>query len=127
MDLVQLFAYVSKWANPHFAWVSPLVNSKKRLFSNKHKKVIANNGTNKGASEMKLCSHVGETPFFIPMTVSRIFPQKWVSPLGPNRLYTLKIILNVNTQFWKKNILQSSTLTHLCCFKSQEFNFLLLI
>ena len=37
--------YVSKLANPHFAWVSPLVNFKKRLFSNKDKKVIANNGT----------------------------------------------------------------------------------
>ena len=24
IDLVQLFAYVSKWANSHFAWVCPL-------------------------------------------------------------------------------------------------------
>ena len=45
MDLVFLFAYVSKWANPHFAWVSPLENFKKRLFFNKHKEVIAKNGT----------------------------------------------------------------------------------
>ena len=66
---------MSKWANPHFVLVSPHVNFKKRLFSNKHKEVVANNGTNKGASETKLCSHVGETPFFIPMLVSG-FPQK---------------------------------------------------
>ena len=61
---------MSKWANPHFAWFSPLVNFKKRIFSNKHKEVIANNGTNKGASETKLCSHVGGTPLFIPMLFS---------------------------------------------------------
>ena len=52
------FAYGSKWANLHFAWVSSLLNFKKRLFSNKHMEVIANNGTNKGASETKLRSHV---------------------------------------------------------------------
>ena len=67
MNLVWRFAYVSKWANPYFAWISPFVNFKKRLFSNKHKEVIANNGSNKGAIETKLCSRVGETPFFIPM------------------------------------------------------------
>ena len=39
----------------NFAWVSPLVNFKKRLFSNKHMEVISNNGTNKGASKTKLC------------------------------------------------------------------------
>ena len=43
------------------------MNIKKRLFSNKHKEVIANNGTNKGASETTLCSHVGENFFYIPM------------------------------------------------------------
>ena len=57
---------MSKWATPHFARVSPLVDLKKRLFSNKHMEVIANDGTNKGASEKKLCSHIEETPFFIP-------------------------------------------------------------
>ena len=74
MDLVYFFAYELKWANPHFAWVSPLVNFKKRLFSNKHKEVIDNHGTNKAASETKLCSHVEETPFFIPMFSG--FPKK---------------------------------------------------
>ena len=59
-----------KWANPHFAWVSPLVNIKKRLFSNKHKEVIANNGKNKGASEIKFCSYVGKTLFLTPMLLS---------------------------------------------------------
>ena len=59
----------------HFLWVSPLVNFKKRLFSNKHKEVISNNKINEGASETKLCSHVGETPFFIPMLFSK-FPPK---------------------------------------------------
>ena len=29
------FAYVSKWANPDFVSVSPLVNLEERLFSNK--------------------------------------------------------------------------------------------
>ena len=57
---------MSKWANLYFAWVSPLLNFKKRLFSYKHKEVITNNGTNKGASETKLRSHVGKCPFFIP-------------------------------------------------------------
>ena len=33
----------------------------------KHEEVIANNGTNKGASETKLHAHVGKSPFFIPM------------------------------------------------------------
>ena len=87
IDLVTLFAYVSKWANPHFALVSPLVNFKKRLFLNKHEEYIGNNRTNKheeymgnnrtntGASETKLCSHVEETPFFLPMLYS-VFPQK---------------------------------------------------
>ena len=70
MDLVLLFAYVSKWANPLFAWVSPHVNFKKRLFPNKHKKVIANNGTIKGASETILCSHVGEPHFLVPVLFS---------------------------------------------------------
>ena len=55
-------------------WVSPLMNFKKRLFSNELKEVIANNGTNKGASETKLCSNVGEAHFFIPMFFSRISP-----------------------------------------------------
>ena len=32
MDLVKLFACVSKWANPHFVWVNPLVNFKMSLF-----------------------------------------------------------------------------------------------
>ena len=64
---------MSKWANPHFAWVSLLVNFNKRLFSNKNKEVIANinnNEINKCASETKLCSYVGEIPFFIPMLFS---------------------------------------------------------
>ena len=47
MDLVLLLACVSKWANPSFVLVSPLVDFKSRPFSNKHKEVIANNGTNK--------------------------------------------------------------------------------
>ena len=74
---------------PHFAWVSPLVIFKKKLFSNKHKKVNANNGTNKGASEAQLCSHVGETPFFIPMLFSR-FPQKYshASPIHKVQIVT---------------------------------------
>ena len=63
---------MSKWANPHFAWVSTLVDFKKRLFSDKHKEVIANNGKNKGTSEKKFCSRVGETPFFISMLISRL-------------------------------------------------------
>ena len=63
----------------HFAWVSPLVNFKERLFSNKHKEVISNNRTNIGTSERKLCSHVGETLFFIPMLFSR-FPQEVGEP-----------------------------------------------
>ena len=50
------------------------MNFKKRLFSNRHKEVIVNNGTNKGASETKLCLHVGET-FFIPILFSG-FPPK---------------------------------------------------
>ena len=70
---------MSKRANPHFAWVSPLVNFKKRLFSNKHKEVIANKGTNKGASETKLCSHVGEIPFSYLCCFPDL-PKKWVSP-----------------------------------------------
>ena len=72
---------MSKWANPHFAWVSPLVNFKKRLFSYEHKEVIANNGTNKGASETKLCSHVGGKPPFSYLYCFPDFPKKWGSPL----------------------------------------------
>ena len=69
------FCLASKWANPHFAWVSPLVNFKKSLFSNKYKEVIANNGTNKGTSETKLCSHVADPPppFFRTSIDFRIF------------------------------------------------------
>ena len=78
MDLVLLFAYVSKWPNPLFAWVSPHVNFKKSLFSYKHKEVIANNGTNKGASETIPCSHIGEPHFFVPVLFSD-FHKKWVS------------------------------------------------
>ena len=51
------------------------MNFQKMLFSNKHKEVIVYNGTNKGASEMKLCSHVKEIPFLIPMLFSG-FSQK---------------------------------------------------
>ena len=47
-----------------FAYV---LNFKKRLFCNKRKEVTTNNGTNKGASETKHCSHVAETSFFIPI------------------------------------------------------------
>ena len=71
---------MSKWANPHFAWISPLVNFKKRLFSNRHKEVKANNGKNKGASETKLCSNIGE-PNFPYLCCFPDFPPKWVSPL----------------------------------------------
>ena len=71
---------MSKRPKPQFAWVSPLVNFKKRLFSNKHKEVIANNGTNKGATEAKLGSHVGATPFSYLCCFPDLL-KKWVSPL----------------------------------------------
>ena len=51
----------------------------KRLFSNKHKEVVANKGRNKGASETKLCSHVEETSFFMPILFCG-FPQKVGKP-----------------------------------------------
>ena len=69
------FAYVSKWANLHFAWVSTLLNFKKRLFSYKRKEVIANNGTNNGASETKLRSHVGKSPLFHTYVIFRKSPK----------------------------------------------------
>ena len=65
----------------HFAWVSPLVNFKKKQCSNKHKEVISNNGTNKGTSETKIYLHVGKPPSFIPMFFFAEFPEKWVNPL----------------------------------------------
>ena len=77
---MKLFAYMSKWAIPHFACVSPLVNLKERFCFFKKKEVVANNGTNKGATETKVCSHVGETPFFI-YVVFMDFAKKWISPL----------------------------------------------
>ena len=57
------------------------MNFKKRLFSYKHKKVIANNGTNKGATETKLVSHVGAT-LFIYLCCFPDFLKKGISPLA---------------------------------------------
>ena len=59
------------------------MNFKKRLCFNKGKEVIANNVTNNGASETKVCSHVGE-PLFSYLCFFLDFPPKWVSPLVLN-------------------------------------------
>ena len=72
---------MSKCANSRFAWVSPLANFKKSLFSNKHKEVIANNGTNKGASETKLFSHVGVNSLFHTYVVFQISPKSGLAHL----------------------------------------------
>ena len=63
-----------------FAWVSTLVNFKKRLLTSTGKLSLIT-GQNKGVSETKLCYHIEESPLFHTYVVFRNFPKKWASPL----------------------------------------------
>ena len=104
---------MSKWANQHFAWVSPLLNFKKRLFSYKHKEVIANNGTNKGASKTKLLT-CREVPLFHTYVVFRKSPKSGLARLdlkatkyNTEQLQFLDLVcastLNISTRLFRES------------------------
>ena len=63
----------------HFAWVSPVVVFKNRLFSNKHREVISNDGSIKVPLKRNFTHMLGKPPF-TQVCCYPDFPQKVDQP-----------------------------------------------